>query len=248
MSAYYVQRTFSDGVKGGIALGFAELVRPFIFGPNWTRLRIGINCAINDYGTGRAVTNIKMAMGVCCGVISYNHTSGTTTNYLGYHPWGANGIHPAGVMTYNANSGNPYHSYTNERGSYMTKVGTTITAVQLGSGGQPSICTAGGTVQRRCPFIFEVYRSTPLAYIAHTECGQSAGQMSIPLVSSEFLDILESSGAVTPPLYGALTQGVASAALATATPANGLYDHFNFSYAANNFDLEIYEMYAIRLN
>lgn len=247
MGAYYIQRTFADGVKGGLSLSFAELVRPFIFGSNWRRLRIGVQIALNDFSAVRPVTGVRIDLGVCCGGLGFMHPSGRTTNYVGYNMLGNNGLWAVNaVLSYNVNSGNPYFSYSSEIGSYMTLVGSTLTATSIASGGQPSFPNTYGTVQRRCPVIIEMTK-TATSVTMHSECSQSAAQMSVACPSSEFSQLVESSGAVAPVTYGFLVQG-GSVAMTTALESNGPFDSFSLAYGCNNLELEVYEMIAIRLN
>jgi hypothetical protein len=247
MGAYYIKRTFADGVKGGISLSYAEIVRPFVFGSNWKRVRIGVQIAYNDYNTARSVTGVRLDLGVCCGNLGYMHPSGRTTNYVGHNMYGNNGLwNVTNVVAYNTNSGNPYFSYSAELGSYMTLVGTTLTATSVSSGGQPSVPNTYGSVQRRCPVIIEITKGTS-SVTMHSECSQSAAQMSIACPSSEFLELVESSGAVAPASYGFLIQG-GSVAMTTALESNGPYDSFSLAYGCNNLELEVYELIAMRLN
>ena len=96
------QRVF---VLGGnqlyMTLANEEYVRALSIGSTWTKLRLGLMCAITPDGTNNLL-NMNCTMGVCSGAAN-PFGAASTTNWVGAWLNGA----PAGNMTYTANAGSP---------------------------------------------------------------------------------------------------------------------------------------------
>lgn len=73
--AFIVEQFVGDR---GIQIGVEDVIRPFSFGTNWSKIRVGIHFAIN--GTGNTAANIGPRLGVCTGNNAY--LSNTTTDAL----------------------------------------------------------------------------------------------------------------------------------------------------------------------
>jgi len=251
MNAYYVQRQFADGLKGGLSIGFADLTRQFSFGSNWRRLHVGFQFAYDDYNNGTSLRGVRFGYGVCCGNVGLWHPCGCTTNWVGVMPnvnatnWATSTWNSVGGVVWNANSGNPYFSYTDERGGAGSKVGTTYAGGNFDNG-QPHVPNTYGSVQRRCPQIMYLTKNVGSTSVL-SAVSQGAAKMAIACPTSEFVDLTESFTAYTPPTYGALTRS-AAVVVTTAVESNGPYDTFNLSWACDNVRLEVYEILAVRSN
>lgn len=59
--AYIVEQFVGDN---GVQLGYEDMIRPFSFGTNWQKIRVGILCAINGSVT---LPSIFPSLGICTG-------------------------------------------------------------------------------------------------------------------------------------------------------------------------------------
>ncbi len=225
------QRVF---VLGGnttyMTLANEEFVRPLSISNNWTKLRLGIMCAVTPDGTNNFLTT-TFALGICSGQAN-PFGSNNTTNWTGVE------IFPASTVNYTANSGNPYYAGAS-LAAMGKRVGNTNTTSQ--PGGVFQVGTNTGSVQRRSVLYIDITKGSPNYTIAAFTQGTS--NMAVDYTFANFLDGMEQTS--TPSL-----NGVAWTALNSATFANsevaGIYDTFDLFWSKSQFPMEIYAMAVYR--
>src|SRR5438876_3919296 len=136
-----------------LTLANEEYVRTLAIGTNWTKLRIGMLLALATDGTNN-LQGTNLVWGLSSGKTN-PFGAVTTTNFLGMKfGYDAN----SDVLTYVANSGNPY--FWSGQG-LITKVGSTKTIWNGNAFECHRIATNTGSLQRRCLLYMQITKGSP---------------------------------------------------------------------------------------
>lgn len=146
-------RTFNLIGDKYLTLANEEFVRTLAIGSDWTRLRLGLLLALSTDGTSD-LQGADLVWGLCAGKTN-PFGAASTTNFLGMK-FGVN-VGPD-VLTYNANSGNPY--FWSGRGQ-MKKVGVTRSTFNGNGLEFHRIATNTGALQRRSAHFVEIAKGSP---------------------------------------------------------------------------------------
>ena len=228
------QRVF---VLGGnttyLTLANEEFVRPLNVGSSWSKLRLGVLCAITPNGVSN-LSSVTFTFGICSGT-SAPFGAASTTNWTGMV---INGT-VLGGLNYNANAGNPFFT-----ASAIANSGTRVGSVNSLSnvGGAPRIVTNTGSTQRRTPLYIDITKGSPNYTCAcwHQPIGQEASDWSF----SSFLDGVDETG--TPKLNNSSLDGT-SANTYAASEVAGTFNTFDFFWNQASFPIEVYAMAVSRL-
>lgn len=198
--AFIVEQLVGDR---GIQIGNEDVIRPFSFGTNWSKIRVGITFAVNGYTDLPAGT--LPAIGICTGNNARLSNTCTDAFFIQYDYNGATcliaGAAPARYYGAGGTSNNfPYQ-----------RVGATTTNHAVSTGGMYSQFSANPTNQRT-GFMFTVTKgvvgaaSLPQLDIIYHTGGGTAGASDVS--RGTFLAQLENeSAAIAPMTYAAIGAG-----------------------------------------
>jgi hypothetical protein len=167
--ATIITRNFAAGSAKALALVNEEFVRKLKFGDNWSKIRLGILCAIKPLSTDYATSNIPpidFCFGLCKGANAIadtiglsRHTQTTPTEWVGARLSG-DGSAPQNAtgFTYNAGSGNPYYSTVF---SGVVARNSTANVRQASASTNPIIPVAESGTNRRAILLIELERGAP---------------------------------------------------------------------------------------
>lgn len=201
--AAIIQRTFSDGVNKGVALGFVtgsndnSMSRPLTVGSNWNVIRMGILCGIGEYQSQSYNRNLGLSLGFSSGSRTFANFNASRTfvgSFLGTY------IYPTAYSnTYWFWFGNDAVS-----GSYFS-IDTCFIGGQSAGGldtnstinltynqGNFWIANNGAAQQRRTPFILELSASTATNFVVKLY-GISGSAQNIDYTSASLLAALTGS-------------------------------------------------------
>jgi len=135
------------------------------FGNSWSKIKIGISCAIADTGGGN-IANTQFFVGLSSGT-AFPFGSISCVHAVGWMFGSA-----AATWTYNAGAGNPYYSAATFR--YLRRVGVTETNGTVGSV-TISVPTTAGSLQRRGFIeVMLAQAATTVAFNAYSEAAATA--------------------------------------------------------------------------
>lgn len=225
MSAYIVQDTFS-GDDLGITLGNNDLVRPFAFGPNWTRIRIGILCAMTPNSTSNH-TGIEFFFGACA-----RNRSWSTATALGCGVSQKTGS----TWTYTAGGGSPYYATAPDRSMKV-------------NGSR----TDGGTQAANTPSAFAVSNRRTLWFVDLTKSGDNVSVYhcysanTADISHSTLLAYLE-CGIATPSVGGVALTASNTINLAMGASNYAQLDCLNIYHTSDTFPMRIYDIAVQRMS
>lgn len=206
--AAIIQRTFTDGVNKGIALGAAvsasydgSMTRAITIGSNWSVIRMGLLCGIK----GGLSQSYNRNLGLCLGFCSGSTTDlATSTNYktwvgamFGSYIFG-NTQYPNIYMFWNytdVNSGSWYGIDTCWMGGQTTNsIDTNSTVNMTTSTGHFWFANNATVPARRMPLILEISASSTTVMTIKAY-GPSGSLQNIDYTTAQLLAALTSSNA-----------------------------------------------------
>lgn len=233
-----ITQTFITGADKAQTLANMDYVRPFAWGNDWNRIRLGIHYTVTPDGTNN-LTGCLFALGVCSG--TSNPFNNTATNFVGYR----NPQTGTGGFQYNTNSGNPYLNFSTNRGRFTCIQGGS----EISSGGV-NVAAGAGTcfskpnnlsVPKRSAIFIEILKASPnYSYILWS-------QETTPLAAQDIFpwrfgqQMTQALGQVDSGLVG--TSGTLSAA---ANESAGDLDCINVFWNKESFPWQIHCIAAVR--
>jgi hypothetical protein len=216
-----------------LTLANEEYVRTLAIGTNWTKLRIGMLLALATDGTNN-LQGTNLVWGLSSGKTN-PFGAVTTTNFLGMKfGYDAN----SDVLTYVANSGNPY--FWSGQG-LITKVGSTKT-IWNGNGLEyHRIATNTGSLQRRCVLYMQITKGSPNFTVAFWN--QTTTGVAKDFTPAHLLEGLEQPSSIT---VNGETLGGGGAGAVTFNETAGALDTFDLFWNKASFPLELYALAAFR--
>jgi hypothetical protein len=233
-------QTFGSENKQGFDMTNGEYLRPFYWGNQWTKIRLGVIVSVR-YGAGNA-TNTRLALGVNSGIV--HGVNGATVNWVGYYSNTGFTLQDMQLQ------GTPsYFKNLSSRGYAATKGTTPAETVVTNSGllNFPS----SDTPERRGVLFVEITKGSPNYSIVVINNEDGNGQGSAFDTTSDWFwqklsgfDDLSSANSTQGNNAHVLSK---SPALAVAqTEADGILDTFSFHWVGDQA-LRVYGMGAFRL-
>lgn len=217
-----------------LALGNEEYVRTLALGSNWSRLRLGLLAALTPEGTSD-LQGTQFVWGLCAGRTN-PFGAESTTNFLGLKV----GINATGdVLTYNANSGNPYFWAGR---SVMKKVGATRTVANVNGTEFHRVAAATGTLQRRSLLLLEIAKGSPSFTV--TVWNLAVTGVSKDFTPAHLLEALEQPASV---VVNGETLGTGAVSTVAFDETAGALDTLDVHWNKAAFPLEVYALAAYRL-
>jgi hypothetical protein len=235
--AELVQRLFTYIPQNTLRIGGEQWSRTL--GPlnAWSRIRIGLLCAVMPNNTANIVSNFNF--GLCNGSAFNSGASAYAQSAIGACMTGSM-LSAAWTLTYNANSGNPFFS-TSAAGKLFRRSGYHL--VESSSLAQSAIALAGvGVPKRRTPIYLDITRNVGGQGLSTIACySTSTAQVTFDIRLDHFLDGLDQIAA--PTINGQTLTTELSTTMALSDMLGALDSMFiMFQNAA--FPLEIYAVGA----
>ena len=225
-----------------LTLANEEYLRPLSIGSNWTKLRIGMVCALTPNGTNNLL-GCRLVLGLCAAATPFANTLGyagaTTGNFIGADViLKSSGLDDYGDFIYNAGSGNPYFT-----GTFMAvrrRYGSTATFAAFSSTNQ-AVAANNGSLQRRSLIYLDITKGSPNYSLKPFV--MTAAQAQMDFTPADFLDGLEQSS--TPVVNGQTLNTVAAVNHACDESA-GAFNTLDLYWNRAAYALEIYALAVYR--
>jgi hypothetical protein len=223
----------AGGTKKLMTLQNEEHVR--FIGTDWTTLRIGMLCAIQD-NAGANVTG-RLGIGVCAGQTNPLGNPTNTTNFFGSRNLSGAGA----TWTYTANSGDPYFANGSfyglmRQGNVDTTAGVATTNINI-----VTTALGNGSLQRRSLVIVDISKGGTQAFYTGT------AQFNADYMVGDFLSCLEASNVFVTPTFRAITLTAStSQAPAGFNQTPGLLDCLDIHWTGTAQAFEIYALGVFR--
>jgi len=218
-----------------LSLANEEFVRTLAIGTNWTKLRLGMLMALNPDGTNN-LSGTNLLFGLCSGKTN-PYGSANTTNFLGMK-FGAD--ISSDLLTYVANSGNPY--YWSGRG-VIKKTVATPTVAGANTLEFHRIATNTGSLQRRSLHFVEITKGSPNFTVVHWNL--SATGVAKDFTPAHLLEGLEQAGSIT---VNGEALGAGNSTAIAFTEAAGSLDSVDVYWNRAAFPLEVHALAAYRFS
>ena len=228
-------RTFNLIGDKYLTLANEEFVRTLAIGSDWNKLRLGLLLALSTDGTNN-LQGTDLVWGLCAGKTN-PFGAASTTNFLGMK-FGA--YDTTEVMTYNANSGNPYF-WTNR--GMMKKVGATRSLLFGAALEFHRLATNTGTLQRRSAHFMEIAKGSPNFTV--TVWSMPLTGMAKDFTPAHLLEGLEQPSTI---LVNGEALGVGTPWTTAFDQVAGALDTVDLYWNKAAFPLEIYALAAYRLS
>jgi hypothetical protein len=248
------KRTFLYTDKNYLTLANEEWCRTLPNGNTWSRIRLGMLCAVTPNGTSN-ITDCALFFGVSSGKTAPSSAT-NATNFVGASIVGAAAPLSTRALSYAASSNtNPYYSLT--IGQVFRRFEQTIVATNFNTqaGILVPVATAGmsvsggaanaGAQRRRCPIIVDITRQTGGAGLytiaVYGLTGNSTNQYDFR--PDQLLDMVDQTG--TPVSYGVtLTGWSTTATTVVASDVEGGLDTICLYWGRQAYPLEVYAIAA----
>lgn len=230
-----VTDTFITGADQSLALANADWVREFSWGSNWNRIRLGIHASVTSNGTSN-ITGVTHAFGVCNG--TDKPFGSTPDNWVGWR----NPRTGTGTLAYVANSGNPYHNFSTDRGRMDSiQSGASISATNLATAGT-CLFKARATL-KRVMYYLDIIRGSPTyTLILSSAEGTTTAQWDFPPWRFG-RDMTAASGTVD----ASIVTATSGSLTVTANESTGILDCMNVYWNEPTYPLIIHALAAVRL-
>lgn len=221
-----------------LSLANEEYVRTLAVGTNWTKLRLGMLIALTPDGTNN-LGGTNLVFGLCAGKTN-PYGAASTTNFLGMK-FGSDPNPPyTDLLTYVANSGNPY--LWSGRGA-LRKTGTAISITGGNAVEFHRIATNTGTVQRKSLHFVEITKGTPNFTVVFWSL--SATGVAKDFSPAHLLQGLEQGGSIT---VNGESLGVGTSISVAFSEAAGALDSVDLYWNRASFPLEVHALAAYRFS
>ena len=227
-----------------LSIANEEYVRQLSIGSNWTKLRLGMMCALTPNGTGNLL-GCSLVFGLCSAASPFANTTGyasaTTGNFIGMDVIiSAGGSNNPGDWVYNAGSGNPYFSGTFT--AVRRRYGSTATFAAFASGGSQVLPVAGvGSTVRRGLVYLDITKGSPNYTLKPYNCTTAQGTMDF--TPAQFLDGLEQSGT---PVVNGQTLLTETAVNHACDESAGAFNTLDLYWNRAAYALEVYALAVYR--
>jgi hypothetical protein len=229
MPSLITQRLFFSGTKQTLRGEGVELTRQLSIGNNWTTIRVGILCAINGAYPSTQNLSVPWALGLC------SNNSGFSQKYTDHFVGWFSGAVP--LLTYSANSGNPYYTVN---GFGVRRVGFTNATASAGST-NINVANTEGTVAKKAIVIVDITKGfTSTAYSTAT----TAFANPVDITVKDFLESFQTP--LTPTVLGIAMTATTSQTL-TGTEGAGDLNTFSLYWGNTVVPFEVYAMAAYRM-
>src|SRR5512143_73386 len=244
-SASIIQRVFADVPDQILKLGGAAYLRqlPVTTMP-WSRIRIGLLCAVTTNGTSN-IADVLFTLGVCSGQ-QYPGANNNTINYIGASLIGLPAPASTRLLTYTASATGPYFACT--AGAFFSKLEGSI--IQTAAAFSPvlNISTAfTGRYDRRTVIVLDITKSQGDAgAVTMTLYAPSAAQIqAVDFRPDDLQAALDCLG--TPIIRDQTLTVLSTNSTVLYNPALGDLDTFEVFWSSNAFPLEISALGATNL-
>lgn len=225
-----------------LSLANEEYLRQLSIGSNWTKLRIGMVCALTPNGANNLL-GCRLVLGLCSAASPFANTLGyasaTTGNSIGCDfIIKSSGADDYGDFIFNAGSGNPYFT-----GTFMAarrRYGSTATFAAFASSNQ-AIAATTGALQRRSLIYLDITKGSPNYTVKPFVL--TSVQAKGDFATADFLDGLEQSG--TPVVNGQTLNTIAALTPACDETA-GAFNTLDLYWNRAAYALEVYALAVYR--
>ena len=224
------QRVFAS-IPDNVLLIAGEYLRQFKNTNQWQRIRIGVLCAMTPDSTNN-ITDCGFFLGICTGNVGMG--SWFTPYFVGASLIGTSTAAATRTMTYNANTNDPYYSFS--AGHSFKKIETTLTAIASTTAtvGFPAFT---GWRKRRAPFYVDITKTLGGSGAATvTVYGLASGNVNQDYRPDHFMAGLDAFGT---PICNGVTLTVLATTSTTVGEEMGPLDTFNLVWTRTQFPLEV---------
>lgn len=222
--------------REGLRLRNEEFVRTLSIGTSWTRLRIGIQCAIGTVDSQNFVTGSMsgMFLGLCVGT-TFPFSNPSCTYAVGYT------FYPGQTWTYVANSGNPYYQVPGFQHGPTSKVNAVLTSPSVGIA--TTFIASSDATHRRSVYMVDITRSSTIITM-----GTSAvAAVTYDWTTRDFLNVVDQGAATASIFYQGTQYDVATTRSDTIAGMNANLDSIDIFWRQTANPLEIYGIAVSRL-
>jgi len=185
-SSSIITRVFSFGSAQPLLLRCNEFTQKLAIGEHWTRLRVGMLCALANTN-GMNIPASVLKVGVCA---EGKSCCSENAAFMGF----SSGAQGGGLATYTANSGNPYFSFSGHNG--IMRLGTAYTTQQSGSFTANIPCSIDAN-PRRGIYMSDIIKAAPSASFNLYGYSGAVAHASLDLGMLDLYNALEQTSVVS---------------------------------------------------
>src|SRR5512143_81472 len=236
-TASIIQRNFIYVPDTILKLGAAAWLRKLpVLSEPWSRIRIGLICAVTPNGTGN-IADVMFTLGICSGNV-YPGSNVNTLNFLGASLIGTQAVGATRLLTYTASATGPYYACT--AGYFFAKAEGNVYSTGAGFSPALALSTAfTGRYDRRTLIVLDITKSQGDAgAVTMTLYGPSTTLVQNTDYRPDDLQYALDN-VTTPTIRGQALSVLSSNSTVVFSPLTGDIDTLEVFWSSNAFPLEI---------